>query len=103
MTTVPPCDRGGLPWSRPPGDGLSGHDYLRLFARLGTSWAARLGEQTRRDELHGLSIFVCRDGDGKWLVRAIFMARGLVSPRNFCCFAPSFFGGNKPQRTQAII
>ena len=91
MTTVPPCDRGGLPWSRPPGDGLSG--YLTNFARLGTSWAARLGQQTRRDELHGLLIGVCRDGDGKWLVRAIFMARGLVSPRSFCCFAEKKRGG----------
>ena len=71
MTAVPPCGRGGFS-----GRGLGVTECpWALFARLGTSWATRLGQQTRRDELHGLLIFVCRDGDGKWLVRAIFMAR----------------------------
>ena len=75
MTAVPPCGRGGFS-----GRGLGvtecpAMSYFTNFARLWTSWAARLGQQTRRDELHGLLIFVCRDDDGKWLVRAIFMAR----------------------------
>ena len=46
------------------------------FARLGTSWAARLGQQTRRDEPHGQNIVSPRDGDGEWLVRAISWLRG---------------------------
>ena len=77
--------------------------YFTNFARLWTSWAARLGQQTRRDEPHGQNIFSPRVDDGKWLVRAISWLRSLVSPRNFCCFAEKKRGGNKPQRTQAII
>ena len=57
----------------------------------------------RHAESHYVTISLPRVDVCEWLVRPAFMARSLVSPRNFCCFAPSFFGGNKPQRTQAII
>ena len=47
--------------------------FLRDWGQAGPR---DLDEQTRRDELHGLLIGVCRDGDGKCLVRAISWLRG---------------------------
>ena len=76
MTTVPPCGRGGFS-----GRGLGvtecpAMSYSPNFARLRTSWAARLGQQTRRDELHGLLIVLPRVDVCEWLVRAISWLRG---------------------------
>lgn len=83
----------------------AGEQSIRVHFSRATATRRTPGKvhRDRNDESHGLTISLPRVDVCEWLVRPVFMARSLVSPRNFCCFPASFFGGNKPQRTQAII
>ena len=98
MTTVPPCGRGGLPWSRPPGDGLSGHELFPQFRatvdELGhETWTSRravtnyMGYQSSFVATVTASGWYGRfHGFGAWLVRGISVAspkknEGAINPR----------------------
>ena len=98
MTTVPPCDRGGLPWSRPPGDGLSGHEVAKPFRATGDelgreTWTSRravtnyMGYQSSFVATVTASGWYGRfHGFGAWLVRGISVAspkknEGAINPR----------------------
>ena len=94
MTTVPPCDRGGLPWSRPRADGMSLQPFRATGDELGReTWTSRravtnyMGYQSSFVATVTASGWYGRfHGFGAWLVRGISVAspkknEGAINPR----------------------
>ena len=75
MTTVPPCGRGGVSGR---GLGVTECPAMRnpsLFASHSGANGLKRGSHNAVCQCAWFGIFSPRVDDGKWLVRAIFMAR----------------------------
>ena len=103
MTTVPPCDRGGLPWSRPRGDGMSAKPFRPTGDEPGReTWTSR---RAVTNYMGYQSSFVATVTASGWYGRFSWLGP-LNRPRSMCWTTRNFESSaetSKPGRTQGLF